>query len=79
MPKVSSPSLLMSVWNFLKDKARSPEQKALIKAGFVNENGDLTSEGKDALVAIAYEKFESDLVTLAVDMNAKAEKDAKKA
>ncbi len=68
----------MSVWNFIKDKARSADDKALIKAGFLNDCGDLQCAGKDALTAILFEANKKALVDLAVEMNAKADEESKK-
>lgn len=73
-PPISSPSLLMSAWNFIKRQARSADDNNLIDAGLVNECGELTVEGRVALEAFTFEAYKDKLVKLAKDMLAEQEK-----
>ncbi len=78
IPISHSQSLVMSVKQFFKNKLRSAEDKALIKAGLMDDCGDLTPEGKEAITSIASTKFKEDLVTLAKEMIEEKETEAKK-
>lgn len=55
----------------------SKNQKVLKKAGWVDENGNLTDEGFDVLGNIVLEKYEAEFVELAKEF-IKEQKDAVK-
>lgn len=65
---------MANVLAFLK---LSKNQKILKKAGWVDENGNLTEEGFDVLGNIVLEKYESEFVELAKEF-IKEQKDAVK-
>lgn len=74
----SPPSLIMSVVEFFKNKLRTPEDRSLIKAGFKDKCGDLTAEGKDALLYFLADQNTADLVKLADELVAEKEAEAAK-
>ncbi len=74
---ISSPSLVMSVCEFFKNKLRSADEKTLIKAGFKDNCGILTSDGQAALIYILADLHQADLVKAATDMLAEQESDKK--
>lgn len=65
---------MANVLAFLK---LSKNQKILKKAGWVDENGNLTEEGFDVLGNIVLEKYEAEFVELAKEF-IKEQKDAVK-
>ncbi len=67
-PTSSPQSLMSSLKTFIKDKLRSPEDKALFKAGVIDECGNLTCSGEDALKALLLDKHKKELAVQAQEM-----------
>jgi len=54
-----------TVTNLIKRASLSPEEKTLIKAGYMNDNLELTTEGKTALQFLSYMQHKEKFVEMA--------------
>jgi hypothetical protein len=64
-PEPINQSIITKSMNFIKNALLSKEDKTLIKAGFLNEDLSLTSQGKQALEFITFKASKKELVTMA--------------
>lgn len=70
----SQPNIMVQFVHWVKNKARSSEDKALIKAGLLTDCGDLTQDGKDTLLALLLNDKKKELAALAEEKLAEDEK-----
>lgn len=73
----SQPTLMSSVLDFIKDKARTSDERALIRAGLMTTCGDLTQEGGKVLLALLFKDKMKDMAEVAKDKVAEDEKSKK--
>ncbi len=69
-------TIMQKVSNMMK-KILDKDTQALVKAGFINGNLDLTCDGVAALNAIIFSEKKAELVALANEKIAEAEKEVK--
>lgn len=69
-----SPSFMSSVVDFVKRLALTEDDRALRDAGFQDQCGDLTEQGRCALTILSLKTHKAELVTLAKEMIAEKEK-----
>jgi hypothetical protein len=64
----------MTNMNIYAQKILGKKTKALVKAGFLNEQLKLTDKGKDTLLAILFTENKAEMVGLAEEINKENEK-----
>ncbi|HCR35823.1 TPA: hypothetical protein DIU22_02155 [Candidatus Woesebacteria bacterium] len=71
----NSKHTIMNKLSILMKKLLDKDTQILVKAGFINGDLDLTTEGQDALDAVLFIEKKSELVKLAEEVLTEAEKD----
>lgn len=69
---IIKPNTITKMTNFIKNALLSADDKALIKANYLNNDLSLTSDGKQALEFIAFTEHKKALVTMAKEAIAEA-------
>ena len=67
--------MIKETMNFIKKATLSKDDRTLLKAGFMDENMNLTHSGREAIEYLNYNSVKVDLVKMAVEAIEEAKED----